>query len=77
MDRYANTLWAYSYTHIDTKTNSRDPKICAYKLDHLIEINKTSEIFNEIEVARLHYARTGYDYSHCKFALLTDRDWFA
>lgn len=74
--RYEETLWAYSYTHIDDKTSRLDPKVCAFNINNFISIDSTGEKFDENDLARRNHLRTGYDYRGCNFALMPDRDWF-
>ena len=74
--RYVDTLWAYSYTHVNNKTRKPDPRICSFDIRSFVTINETSDRFDEIETARLNQIKTGYDYRGCSFALLPKRDWF-
>ena len=73
----ADMLYAYSYTHINEKSNRLDPKVCAFNINNFIFIDVTEESLDEIELAKLNLEKTHYDYRACNFALVPDRNWFS
>ena len=73
----ADMLYAYSYTHLNEKTNRLDPKVCAFNINNFIVIDVTEEVFDESELAKLNLEKTRYDYRACNFALVPDRKWFS
>lgn len=74
--RNADNVYAFSYTHMDKKTNAPDPKVCAFNINHFVRINVTSETFDETDLTRRNLANTRYDYRNCRFAVLPQRDWY-
>lgn len=74
-ERNAENLYAYSYTHKDDN-NFPNPKVCAFNINYFLEISETEEIFDENELAALNLQATKYDYRNCKFAILSNRNWF-
>lgn len=75
-ERNGETVYAYSYTHIDDKTNQPDPKVTGFNGRRFIDIRNTGQTFDETELAILNFQSTKYDYRTCNFALLANRDWF-
>lgn len=76
-ERFAETLFAFAYTHTDKKTNLSDPRVCSFNINNFTKLVSLDETFDESDLARVHKNKTGYDYRHCKFALLPKRDWFS
>lgn len=76
-ERNADKLYAYSFTHIDRKSNNLDPKVCAFNINNFLIMNSTGETFDETDLAILNLQKTKYDYRNCNFALLPNRDWFS
>lgn len=75
-ERNKDNVYAYSYTHIDKKTNRADPKVCPFNVNNFIKMTSTDGTFNENELSRLNQQQTHYDYKTCNFALLPNRNWF-
>lgn len=75
-DRFKDNLCAYSFTHLDEKTNRPDPKICVFNIQQFIGVEATGEVFDETDLASKNLRATKYDYRTCSFALLPQRDWF-
>lgn len=75
-DRFRNTIFAYSFTHVDDKTGRPDPKVCAFSIDQFHLAEPTGDTFNETELAIKNLRVTKYDYRNCNFAILPERDWF-
>ncbi len=75
-ERNAEKVYGYSYTHLDDKTLEADPKVCGFNGPYFLNILPTDGRFDETELALLNLKATGYDYRTCRFALLSDRDWF-
>ena len=74
-ERFANNLYAYSYTHTN-ENNLPNPKVCAFNINNFLDIQETDKIFDETELAKLNLQATKYDYRNCNFALLPNRNWF-
>ncbi len=74
-ERFANNLYAYSFTH-KNESNLLNPKVCAFNINNFLNIEETDEIFDETELAKLNFQATRYDYRNCNFALLPNRNWF-
>lgn len=75
-DRNKNNLYAYSFTHLDDKTNRSDPKVCAFNVEQFILLKPTDQVFNENELAQKNLQAHKFDYRGYTFALLPNRDWF-
>lgn len=75
-ERNRDNLYAYSYTHKDSKTNLSNPKVCAFNIDSFVEIQDSGEKFDENELARLNQIATKYDYRTCDFNVAKNRGWF-
>jgi hypothetical protein len=75
-ERNKNNVYAYSYTHLDSKTNLPSPKVCAFNIESFIDIRESGERFDENEVARLNQLTTNYDYRICDFNVAKNRGWF-
>jgi hypothetical protein len=71
-----NNLYAYSFTHIDDKKCMRNPKVCVFNLEQFLNMESTSETFDETDLAIKNFQATKYDYRTCCFALLPNRNWF-
>jgi len=71
-----DNLYAYSYTHVDGKTNRPAPKVCPFNIGHCISLTLTRETFDESELARKNCDATRFDYRVYRFALLPHRHWF-
>ena|SRR5258708_11416718 len=76
IERFADNLYAYSYTRIDRKTNLADPRVATFNINFFIEMNQTGEIFDETDLCLKNLQATKYDYRSCQFALLPNRRWF-
>ncbi len=68
-------LYAFSFTHKDDSGQSK-PMVCAFNINYFIEIQKTDDVFDEVNLAKENQQRTKYDYRTCKFALVPERNWF-
>ena len=66
----SDALWAYSFTHVDKKSNRANPKVCRFDIYSFIKIDLTGERFDESKLAILNLQATKYDYRTCQFALL-------
>ncbi len=75
-ERNKNNVYAYSYTHLDSKTNLPSPKVCAFNIESFIDIRESGERFDENELARLNQLATSYDYRTCNFNVAKNRGWF-
>ncbi len=75
-ERFRNSLFAYSFTHVDDKTGLPEPKVCVFDIEHFLSMTPSGERFSEDDLAARNRSATGYDYSRCRFALLPDRHWF-
>ena len=75
-ERNKNNVYAYSYTHLDSKTNLPSPKVCAFNIESFIDIRESGERFDENELARLNHLATNYDYRTCDFNVAKNRGWF-
>lgn len=75
-ERSRNNLYAYSFTHLDDKTNRPDPKVCAFNIERFIQMEATGDSFDEADLAIKNLRATGYDYRNCRFAILPNRNWF-
>lgn len=75
-ERFQNNVYAYSFTHVNSKTMLSDPKVCAFHIEHFIAVRPTGAFFDESELARLNLAATRYDYRVCKFNVARERRWF-
>lgn len=75
-ERNKDNVYAYSYTHLDSKTNLPSPKVCAFNIESFIDIRESGERFDENELARLNYLATKYDYRTCEFNVAKNRGWF-
>ena len=75
-ERFRNSLFAYSFTHVDDKTGLPDPKVCVFDIEHFLSMTPSGETFDEDDLAARNRSATGYDYRICRFALLADRHWF-
>lgn len=42
-ERNRNNIYAYSYTHQDSKTNLPNPKVCAFNIDSFVDIQDSGE----------------------------------
>lgn len=76
IQRFADNLYAYSYTRIDRKTNIADPRVATFNINFFIEMTPTGEIFDETDLSLKNLHATKYDYRSCHFALLPTRNWF-
>ena len=76
IQRFADNLYAYSYTHIDRETNLPDPRVITFNIHYFIDIITTEEIFDETDLCLRNLRATKYDYRNCRFALLPNRNWF-
>lgn len=76
-ERYSETLFAFSYTHIDKKTLLSDPRICSFNINNFTKLISLDEMFDEVDLAKIHKNKSGYDYQYCRFALLSEREWFS
>jgi len=74
-ERFADNLYAYSYTH-KNDGNFPNPKVCAFNINNFLDIQETGEFFDENELVKLNLQTTKYDYRNCNFALLPNRSWF-
>jgi hypothetical protein len=74
--RFANNLYAFSYTRINDKTHFPDPKVVAFNINNFILMQPNGEIFDESDLCLKNLQTTNYDYRNCRFALLPQRDWF-
>lgn len=75
-ERNKDNVYAYSYTHLDAKTNLPNPKVCAFNIESFIDIREAGESFDENELARLNQLATRYDYRTCEFNVAKNRGWF-
>lgn len=75
-ERNKNNVYAYSYTHLDSKTNLPSPKVCAFNIESFIDIRESGEKFDENELARLNQLATNYDYRTYDFNVARNRGWF-
>ncbi len=75
-ERFRNNLYAYSFSHVDGKTDLLDPKVCTFDIEHFISMTPSAETFDEDDLAARNMRATGYDYRTCRFALLPGRHWF-
>ncbi|MBA4294386.1 hypothetical protein C0431_15620 [bacterium] len=75
-ERNRDNVYAYSYTHLDSKTNLPNPKVCAFNIDSFVDIQDAGEKFDENELARLNQIATKYDYRTCAFNVAKNRGWF-
>lgn len=76
IERFANNLYAYSYTRIDRKTNRPDPRIVTFNINNFIKMTSTDDVFDETDLAIRHFGVSRYDYRNCNFALVPNRKWF-
>lgn len=75
-NRNKDNVYAYSYTHLDPKTNLPSPKVCAFNIESFIDIREAGESFDENALARLNQLATNYDYRTCDFNVARNRGWF-
>ena len=76
IQRFADNLYAYSFTRIDRKTNVPDPRVATFNINFFIEMAPTGETFDETDLCLKNLHATKYDYRTCQFALLPNRSWF-
>jgi hypothetical protein len=75
-ESYKDNVYAYSYTHINKKTQLLDPRVCPFNISSFIDIREHGDFFNEIELTDLNLLATGYDYRKCDFNLARNPKWF-
>lgn len=75
-ERNKNNLYMYCYEHVDEKTNLKKPMVHGISALHIISIEDAGKNFDPIELTRIHYRNTGYDYRTCNFALAQKRNWY-
>lgn len=76
IQRFADNLYAYSFTRIDRKTNRPDPRVATFNINYFLQMVPTEEVFDETELCLRNLEATNYDYRTCRFALLPNRRWF-
>lgn len=78
VQKFANNLYAYSYTRISEKTNLPDPKVVTFNINNFILMQPNGETFDETDlcIKNMNANPRRFDYRSYRFALLPERDWF-
>jgi hypothetical protein len=75
-ERNKNNLYMFCYEHVDEKTGYKKPMVHGISALHILDIKDSGKNFDPIELSKIHYNNTNYDYRTCNFALVPNRNWY-
>lgn len=75
-EKNKDILYMFCFNHTDVKTGRAVPQVHGHSSLDIVRLEILEEKFDPVELTKIHYFNTGFNYQTWKWAIVSDRNWY-